>query len=219
MSRIGTAISLNQVPQEYKGLPMLGRGFTSIVYKKDDKALVLTRDRIKIGWMQEYMNGLVQSDFDTTGNRVRAYDDFPVYVVECDLMFPLDRENKKKLKSIMRDYDKVYVQARKNAQRHIKADPNAVFWETKKIYDSRDDEIAERINKILSFMADWDCQKIDFTLTRNWMQTASGELKCVDPVVDEELLNIAHQRYNQKHNIQKNSGYSPKKVAAPGMDY
>jgi len=219
MSRIGTAISLNQVPQEYKGLPMLGRGFTSIVYKKDDKALVLTRDRIKIGWMQEYMNGLVQSDFDTTGNRVRAYDDFPVYVVECDLMFPLDRENKKKLKSIMKDYDKVRKKVISENSSRKNFTSETILWGVRKVYGDRDDAIAEEMNKIFSFMADWDCQEIDFTSTRNWMQTASGELKCVDPVVDEELLNIAHQRYNQKHNIHTRGGYSPKKVAAPSMDY
>ena len=60
---IGSAVRLNEIPPQFRKLPLLGRGATTIAFEKDSKTvLIFTRDSIKKDWLMHGLHMVTQSE-------------------------------------------------------------------------------------------------------------------------------------------------------------
>lgn len=194
--RIGTALSLNQVPPEYKGLPLLGRGATSIVYQQGVKAITLTRDSLKMSWAQEYLDCTVIDDYITTGGK---FSDYPVFVLEGPIFEPLTKEQRRDIRSLSKTMVKIIVGILKNhsAENHEER-THRLFDALEKGYlRDKDANLKDEVLKIIQFSRDYDAIHVDFSQTANWMNY-KGNAVCIDPALDSNLREIFYEKFQKQ---------------------
>jgi hypothetical protein len=184
-SRIGTAIHLNSVPEKYRKLPLLGRGATSLVYDAGDTVILLTRDQMKKEWI----------DHSDLGNLIDVIDvyhpnrdmrEMPVYIYRMQKLFELDKENKKKVRKMVKKLDEI------RWRMPILNRKEGFYRVIQKMMEIVDLEFSDQssIREFLDFIIDYDEKQyvLDF-LIRNFMQDADGKIIATDPVVSKELMN------------------------------
>lgn len=195
---IGTAVGRREIPAKYRQYPIIGQGSTSIVLEKDpNTVLVLTRDHQKVEWLiHDWGLGLgrVVDEFDA-GSPHHALREIPVLVVEMPKLFPLDPPHKKALKLMIKKFQDVWLRS-----------VGSHGWKEnsfQRVYSKFTDEHPDHpITRVLEWAANYDIKQINFDfLMRNFMQTTTGEIIAVDPVVGSELhgilMNIRKMRYER----------------------
>lgn len=188
---VGLAIHLDKLPPKYRAMKdkIIGRGATSVVYSidGDDKhVLMLTRDQMKIEWMNRTGLGHVIDEIEVAHPN-RDIQEKPVYVLKVDRLFPLSKENLKKVRAIMKLINSTIWEniGRKFTKGQI-AD---------KIMQKLDMDFAdqESIIEFFDFIMDYGDDQFNFDpLQRNFMQDADGKIIASDLVVDKELLDALH---------------------------
>jgi len=83
-------ITKREIPTEYRGLKMIGRGNTSIILEKNpETAVMLTRDSMKKDWLHFGIG--ISKDFkvhDIAAER-HMFQGFPVFAIEMPKLYPL----------------------------------------------------------------------------------------------------------------------------------
>lgn len=197
MARIGTALSLRQVPAEYKGLPIIGRGATSIVYECNGKALTLTRDRLKMSWNQEYLDATVLGDFITEGGTDDRFNQYPVFIMESDIYLPLTPGQRRDVLHMQKEVCKISQrnQSVRNVSPEIKT--QNLFSSLEEGYLKQEGKpCRDALRDIIQFSRDYGVIYPDFMQTKNWMQR-EGQVICVDPALDENLREIFMHKFQK----------------------
>jgi hypothetical protein len=191
-NRLYSAITLKEIPEKYKKLPMIGRGTTSIILEKSpNTVLMLTRDGMKKDWLT---NGLGIADwidsFESRHTKFWRLNNKPIYVLEMPKLFPLSKENKHKVKKLINWWKKIrYSTKYKYSYSKIQTFIEAL--------DDLDLDMTSReaVKQLMEFLANYDEKQYSWDLGfRNMMQTATGELVILDPVVDSEIIDIYYDR-------------------------
>jgi len=179
------AIIKKEIPTEYQGLKVIGRGNTSIILEKDpETAVMITRDSMKKDWLHFGIG--ITKDWrihDIAAERHR-FKDFPVFVIEMPKLYPLDGENKGKLKEELAFFKKALKDLKIRESSQVIADNIPELLE---YYEDKDKEHSV-MHTLFQFLSDylpeqwsWDVAK------RQFAQAKDGELILVDPIVEKNL--------------------------------
>ena len=191
--RIGTAVHINKIPEKYKQYELIGRGATSIVYKKDENtAIILTRDSMKKDWLNRNEDTKFIEQFDSP-HPMPQMAEKPVFVYEMPMLYPLSKENKRKVKAIINKFYQVRSRTKKHEEVIIK------------LIDLAEIEFAEEesFNKFMQFIADYREDQFYFDLHgKNFMQNKKGELIFSDPIVEKDILDMFIHRQKDKRRYQ-----------------
>lgn len=183
-NRIGTALWKSSIPAKYKQFPVIGQGATSVVLDKGDgTVLMLTRDSVKKDWLvQGWGLGLGEwiDSFDAHHSKSRDISEMPVYVIQLPKLFPLSKENKRAVKTAIKQYETVVgYNYNRDTQRkfndYLEKHPEGLFA------------------RLIEFIQNYDINQygIDF-LMRNFMQDGEGKIVLVDPIVSKEIVDALH---------------------------
>jgi len=123
--RLFSGVRLDEIPQKYKHLKVLGRGTTSITLEKDaNTVLIFTRDSIKKDWLtQTWGLALAEwiEDYDSRKHPIAGIRQRRIHVLEMPKLFPLNSENKKKANRLVKMVNDAKVYAMNYAD-HSKRD-------------------------------------------------------------------------------------------------
>lgn len=188
-ARIGTAITKNSIPAKYKQYPVIGQGSMSVILQKDESTVyVLTRDAAKKDWA---VHGLDAEWIDTIEDVPHADSrlrDMVVYVLKMPLLYPLSRENKAKIKKEVKEFDKIWW--------HVNA---ANTWGKTRQGVKRMDAINTYLEQfpdgllanVFNHLMNYDLDRVTQDLHMgNFMQDHDGNIVIVDPIADQELIDI-----------------------------
>lgn len=194
---VGLAIHMDKLPQKYKAMKnnVIGRGATSIVYSidgDDTHVLMLTRDAMKIEWMNRTGLGTVIDEIEVPHPN-RGVQEKPVYVLKVDKLFPLSKENLKKVRKIMK---LINSEIWANISGKLSKGQIADRIVQKLEMDFADQE---SIIEFFNFIMDYHDSQFNFDpLQRNFMQDAEGKIIASDLVIDKELLDAIHAHKQAK---------------------
>lgn len=93
------AVRLDEIPQEYKHLKVIGRGNTSITLEKDPETVIMiTRDEMKKEWL--WLGLEITKDWKVHDIKAKnkKFKDFNIYSIEMPKLYKLDSKNKKFVK-------------------------------------------------------------------------------------------------------------------------
>lgn len=183
-----SAVYKSEIPQEYKHLPVLGRGTTSIILDAGDKAIVVTRDRMKSEWLQSPQAGPLATElevFYSDKHRGWSVPDYPIYVLEMPKLYPLDLNNKRKIKQEMQKL---------NSLPNEKVTPNMYLGRNvamaKTFLEMYPDSI---LRPLLEFLINYDSKQFNWDLAiRNTLQDKTGKIHLIDPIVSPDLLTAVY---------------------------
>lgn len=221
-ARIGTGVRKDEIPEKYRKYPLINRGTTSAILEfNPDVVLMLTKDGIKKDWL---VNELGIADMiDAYDSRHPKLGVMTVYVLKMPKLYPLSKENKRlagdlvELLRLMnkKAYEKNKSQGigdlRKMSKKQIdtiyKENIINAFFEYFDEYE-QSNEKEHTLIQLIRFLANYSVDQYEWDLRQgNFMQTKTGELVVLDPIIDKEILDIF------KH------GYNPNKVEYVNADY
>lgn len=178
---IGNAIFLKTIPEKYRQYKMIGRGATSVVYKKDDDTVfIITRDAMKADWLNNHDETQFIEELDLY-HPIKKMAEKPVYVYTMPMLYPLDKMNKRKVAAIIKKFQEI----RNKTQRHTDL--------INKLIELAEVEFTEQrhFNYFVNFIMNYDEKQFYFDLLRrNFMQNKSGDIIVTDPIVDKEIVDL-----------------------------
>jgi hypothetical protein len=193
--RIGTAVRLDEIPAKYKHLKVIGRGATSIALKKDDHtAIILTRDEMKAEWLTMHWGLGLATEIDRFVSHKhvnRAMRELPIYVLKMPLLFPLSSENKRKVKQIMVQFEKIRYGVGFN--RNLASRNQDILANLQNLIDDYVTEFdsEHQLHQLANFLYNYHGNQYQFDMAvRNFLQTADGEIVVIDPIVSSKLMDI-----------------------------
>jgi len=196
------AIRLDEIPDDYRKLPILGRGVTSIVFALDaDTVIMFTRDPMKVEWLTSSWGlDLGQHVHEIKGYNVKIHKlrDFDIHAISMPRMFPLSPEQRRVVKKEI-DQLQVYTHKFHNELRYDKnyrsdkARNEEVHRRLLSEYqENHEDSI---LLPFLEFLTMYEGNQglIDLHLG-NVMSDAHSNIVVVDPVISKEILEYSHAR-------------------------
>lgn len=178
---IGSAIYLKTIPAKYRQYEMIGKGATSVVFKKDENTVfIITRDSMKVDWLNNHDETQFIEELELD-HPIRKMAEKPVYVYTMPMLYPLDKSNKRKVAAIIKKFQEI----RNKTQRHADL--------INKLIELAEIEFAEQrhFNDFVGFIMNYDERQFYFDLhRRNFMQNANGDIIVTDPIVDKEIVDL-----------------------------
>ncbi len=181
-SRLGSIMSLREIPERYKKYKVIGRGTTTIALDySPDVALVLTKDPLKKDWLM-FGLGIVEwiETFESKKHHNMNVRDYPVYVLKMEKLYKLDSNNRHIVRKMIKEYDKAVDMNRKG---------NSIDWPALlDYYEEHDDD--HQIKQFLSHIVNYDERQFQHEVQiRQFLQNKDGsKIILVDPVVDRQLI-------------------------------
>jgi hypothetical protein len=198
-SVVGSAVRLDELPKQYRTLPVIGRGASALVLKKDDNTvLIFTRDQSKMKWLTHPMGievgGKVVDNFKVDGvHRIKSLRNIPIYVIEMPLLQKLDKENQ----ALVKKEAKIYEAATVYVESLFSGRPSHSKIMKAMLEFYRDRHPSSMLLGMIKFNAEYAKNKMYVDLgVNNFMQTADGKIIIVDPVVNKKLFDMM---YDAKH--------------------
>lgn len=203
-ARIGTGVRKDEIPEKYKKYPLINRGTTSAILELDaDTVLMLTKDGIKKDWLVNEL-GIADmiDDYDTNHPKLGR---MTTYVLKMPKLYPLSKENRKMardleelLRSMNRKAHQMNVDAKiginklshKQVMTRYKQNIINAFFEYFDEYDQTNQQ-EHVLSQLIRFLSNYDVDQYEWDLRQgNFMQTKTGELVILDPIVDKEIVDI-----------------------------
>jgi len=178
------AITKREIPTEYQGLKVIGRGNTSIILEKDpETAVMLTRDSMKKDWLH-FGIGITKDwkTHDIAAER-HQFKNFPVFAIEMPKLYPLGPSAKIKLKKEFA----FLKQALKDLgiQEHQIRDS---LPELMGYYEDKGHDEHSIMYSLFQFLSDYHPEQWSWDMgRRQFAQDSNKNLILVDPIVDAEL--------------------------------
>lgn len=181
-NRIGTAIRLNEIPRQYKGLKVIGRGATSVVLEKDPKTvLMFTRDVMKMEWLRHMEIGRIIDEYESHAHHIRGMNELPIYVFEMPRFEKLDKANTKLVRAALKEFETV-LWSKSNIPKQRR------YQEVLMHFSENENHI---LADLWNHLMNYDAGQFSFDLgARNFMQDANGRIVILDPIVVTELLDL-----------------------------
>lgn len=154
------AISKQMLPKEYKGVPVLGRGATSLVLDRGDKVEIITMDTIKIELLSDspYCQNRYQY-IELGSHRVSpALSEMPAYSLTMDKLqkYNFSAESRKEARYIFKAYKEILQdieqeQGGYTAKQHLQKYHNAVMQRIIETEDERLQPLRDMAENITSY--------------------------------------------------------------------
>jgi hypothetical protein len=189
--RIGTAVSLRDIPNKYKHLPIIGRGATSIILDEGNgKVIILTRDSMK----QQYLTNALDGKWLDAYSASHANPDIsemPIHIIEMPKLDKLSKVNYKKVQQLIRQTSADWLAsfgksglAGEQHRRKLLQD-----WSSEDNEDHPLHHIGRHLVNYSDMLYHWDLNP------HNFMQDKAGNIIAADPIVDTYLLKaLRHQK-------------------------
>ena len=182
--RIGTAVSLRDIPNKYKHLPIIGRGATSIILDEgNDKVIILTRDSMKQQYLTNALDGKWLDAYDAPHSHPDIRD-MPIHIIEMPKLDKLSKVNYKKVQNLIRQYSAAWLAT------YVHSEPEAEQKRREILqgYASEDNE-DHPLYHVARHLLNYDDKQYQFDLSpQNFMQDKAGNIVAADPMVDKDLL-------------------------------
>ena len=209
---IVSAVRKDEIPAQYRKLRFLGRGATTLAFEKDaDNVILFTRDRIKVDWL---MHGLhMAHDYEEVNpvryHHIRGMANMPLYMVIMPKLFPLSSQNRAK---VVRDV-KQFTDTIRKFNLHDRSTSKKAFGSDPEHYSGRLSSAASyylethpdsKIGPFLDWLLNYDPRQYRLDIgSRQFKQTANGDIVLLDPVVDNELMQLFKSHLEKKYNRQR----------------
>jgi hypothetical protein len=193
---IGSSVRLDEIPEKYKKLPLIGRGATSLVFQKDEDTVILfTRDSIKAEWLCHSWGLELGKEVDrfNIGHKIhiRGMGEHDIIAIEMPKLLPLDNKNKK----IVKDELKIYQQEKRGTVlKGLKPwttgrrRTEAMNIELTNIYQEKyPDSI---LLPALEFMTNYGGSAMQDFLMRNFLQDSDGNIVLIDPLISTDIYEL-----------------------------
>lgn len=196
---IATAVRKDEIPAQYRSLPYLGKGATTIAFKKDDStALVFTRDAMKKDWLAHGLHMVSHWNIinPIRMNHIRGMHDMPLYMIEMPLLYPLSTENRSKVSKELKVWSKAVRQVNFYAG-NPKSKQDKLLSMLEQYEENHPDSI---IIPFITWLLDYDSSQYFLDMgARQFKQTANGEIVLLDPVIDSELYDLLKRHVVSKY--------------------
>jgi hypothetical protein len=187
---IASSVRLDEIPPQYRELPLLGRGATSLAFEKNaNTVIVFTRDLMKVEWLK---NGLSMVHNQQIVHPVRWHhipgmQKHDLVMIEMPKLYPLDAVNKSRVIKETNAFTRLMINHRLSRLHqgswHTKL--NKIIEDFVQVYPR------SQILPFLEWILDYDPK--DFFLDigpRQFKQTSKGKIVLLDPVVAADLLKL-----------------------------
>lgn len=192
---IGSAVRLDEIPPEYRKLPLLGRGATTLAFAQGtDQVILFTRDTMKREWIRDGLR-MVQDERiinPVKGHHIRGMSEMPLFQIRMPRLYPLNSANRKKVTQEIKAFVAYTQQFKVNNPRDW---PQGLV----RMIDVYHNEHPEsQVLGLLEWLLNYDPDQFEWDLgPRQFKQTASGDLVLLDPVVSSELMNLFRQKFQK----------------------
>lgn len=175
------AVHLNEIPPEYKDLPVIARGNTSIILEKDPKTVImLTRDAMKKDWLSMGLGITKDYKFHDIPAKNRAFKDIGLFSIEMPKLYKPNNENQTKIRKEVEFFDK--------ARNHVgvltskqNLDKMMYFYEENGMEKSIIYHLLDFLQNYYHDQWHWDIAR------RQFAQDADGNIVLLDPIVSSEV--------------------------------
>lgn len=198
---IGSAVRLDEIPPEFRKLKFLGRGATTIAFEKDPTTvLIFTRDHMKIDWLTSGLRLLTNSAIvkPVKRNHIKGMDDVPLIMASMPKLYPLSKENRKKIVTEIKNWISVSNHAREQTQnwgRWGEINKEKFISMVNAKYD--EDYPNSLLTPLFSFLLNYDTSQYELDIDyKQFKQTYDGKLVLLDPIVSSELMKLFLQKYS-----------------------
>lgn len=189
---IGSSVRLDEIPPEYRKLPFLGRGATTLAFERDPTSVIIfTRDAMKLDWLRDGLR--MVHDYrvinPVKGHHIRGMSQLPIYAVIMPKLFPLNAANRKLVTKEMRQFTEITSKVGLGSNK---------TW-SQKLLQVVDTYAAEHpdshVLPLLEWLMNYDPDQFYMDMgARQFKQTAKGDLVLLDPIVSKELLDLLTKR-------------------------
>ena len=185
-NRIASFVRLDEIPQKFKHLKVLGRGATTICLQENEKSvLIFTRDEMKVEYLSHCLDIMAEQidSYPSRIHHIRGVSDIPIMVLRMPLLYPLSKENIQKVKKELNLFSKFQIKPPKN-----------FAWKDH-FQEKCNQFAAEYPESLLTPFCEWiqnynSNQYIGDFGARQFKQTANGEIIFLDPIVSKELMEL-----------------------------
>lgn len=183
--RIGTGVHKKEIPQEYKHLPAINVGTTSLILEKDPETVImLTKDGIKRDWL---VHELGIAEFKGWHESYHPkLKNMPIYVLEMPKLYPLGPKTRKAARDLVKTYER--IKGKTGFSRNWRYDILDLFYEYFDEYsETNTDEHA--LQQLVDFLSNYHPTQYEWDLRMgNLMQDKDENLVVLDPIADSEII-------------------------------
>ena len=189
--RIGSAVRLDELPPQFRKLPVLGRGATTIALAKDENTVLLfTRDTMKVEWLKHGIHLVSHSEVvnPVRSHHLRGMQDLDIYMLTVPRLEKLNRVNANKVNREI----KIFTAMLNRHRREMGYNPR----KQQEIIAAISDEYEEKhpdslLAPLFSWLINYEPSQYYLDLgRRQFLQTHDGKIVLVDPIVSKELLDL-----------------------------
>jgi hypothetical protein len=178
---LAKAVQISEIPAEYKDLPVIARGNTSIILEKDPKTVImLTRDAMKKDWL--HMGLEITKDFriHDVQTRNRAFKDIALFSIEMPKLYKPNSANQDKIRKEVSFFEKA-----RNHVGVLKSKENIAMM---MVYYEENGMEESLIYHLLNFLTNYYHHQWHWDIARRqFAQDAEGNLILLDPIVNTEV--------------------------------
>ena len=185
---IGSSVRLDEIPPQYRKLPFLGRGATTLAFERDPASVIIfTRDAMKLDWLRDGLR--LVHDYQiinpVKGHHIRGMSELPLFAIIMPKLFPLNSANRKLVTQEMKQFTDI--------TRKIGLGGNKT-WPQKlnQVIDTYAQEHPDsHVLPLLEWLMNYDPDQFYMDMgARQFKQTVHGDLVLLDPIVSKELLDL-----------------------------
>jgi len=176
----------SEIPVEYKDLPIIGKGNTSLILEKDaNTVIMLTRDAMKKDWLHFGIG--ISTDWETfdlpVSYKRTKFKELIIYAITMPKLRKVSGANKKIVHDEFAFWEKMQKDLKINSS-DLKKDLNPALD-----YYVKNGKEKSLIYTVLHWLTNYSDDMYDFDIAkRQFLEDMEGNLVLVDPVVASDLI-------------------------------
>lgn len=199
--RIGTNVTIDEIPDRFKEYRIIGKGYTSVVLEETDVSIiVLTRDPVKNEWLAKASLANYFGSYSALNTGINNYTfrQDPVKAWSMPKLYDLAGKTKTKIRKIIKNFtnfDDKYTMT--------STEKMMVIEDWVKELDLKFSRASE-LSEFKRFVIGTDKKSMDFYLRQNrFMQNAYGEVVITDPLIVKEFVDLVKRNKRSKNPVSR----------------
>ena len=180
---LAQAVHISEIPKEYKHLPIIARGNTSIILEKDPKTVIMvTRDSMKKDWLHIGIELSTDFKYHDIKAKNRAFTDVALYSIEMPKLYKPNNANQTKIRKEVAFFEKAQLAVGGKLAGKDKLPELVEYYEKNGLEKSI---FIPLFNFLMNYYPEqwhWDIAR------RQFAQDADGNLVLLDPIANAEML-------------------------------
>jgi hypothetical protein len=184
-------VQQDEVPEQFKGLRVLGQGVSSLALDKGDgNVILLTRDKMKGEWLDHLGIAKRLGEYQSGSHKIAKFKALPIYIFEMPKYERLDQDNERMVKKIITTFNQIYHKFLTHSEKR------GFFMEKMSLQAfvrSFGDFEGHILYDLMQFVKKKDPDPEDFHFDlglSNFMQKADGSIVVLDPVLTKQIADL-----------------------------